>query len=58
MTIRFTEQEEEWIDKKPFDWKIKEGCPKRIADSLQKKLDILNKKTYDYEGGVNGKISR
>ena len=45
MTIIFTDEELEWIDKKPFDWKIKEGCPKEIKDSIQRKLDLLNKQS-------------
>lgn len=41
MTIRFTDEEYEWIDKKPFNWTIKKGCPVDIKKSLAKKLDDL-----------------
>ena len=44
MTIVFTEEEREWIDRIPFNWQIKYGCPKEIAVELQKKLDLLKLK--------------
>lgn len=51
MTITFTEKELEWIDKKPFDWKIKKECPKNLEKDIIRKLNILNEKIYDYEKG-------
>ncbi len=41
MHIIFTEEEKEWIEKEPFNWHIKDGCPKEIMVQLQKKLDVL-----------------
>ena len=43
MTIIISEEEMEWIDKKPFAWKIKDGCPEKIKEALEKKLDYLYK---------------
>lgn len=48
MTINFTEEEKEYIDKQPFNWKVAEDCPKEIRKGLEEKLSILNGKTYDY----------
>lgn len=41
MTIIFTEAEKEWIDREPFDWKVKEGCPEEIRESIEEKLKLL-----------------
>ena len=43
MTIIFSEEEKEWINKKPFRWTIKAGCPEKIRESLKRKLDALYK---------------
>jgi hypothetical protein len=43
MTIIFTDEEKEWIDKTPFRWTIKKGCPENIRTSLKKKLEALYK---------------
>lgn len=51
MTIVFTEEEKKWIDKKPFNWKIKSKCPLKLRKEIKKKLDILNCKSYSYEKG-------
>lgn len=51
MTIIFTEEEKKWIDEKPFNWKLKKGCPSKLKKKIEKKLDILNCKIYDYEKG-------
>ena len=42
MHIMFTEEENEWIDKKLFNWTVKAGCPADIRKNLEKKLFILN----------------
>lgn len=47
MTIIFTEQELEWIEKEPLNWHPKDGCPKNIKDSLEKKIKLLNSETKD-----------
>lgn len=44
MTIIFTEQELEWIDKKLFDWKLKDGCPDSIRSDLERKLKMLRER--------------
>ncbi len=44
MTIYFTDEELEWINKKPFNWTIKKGCPKNIEKKLKGKLDVLYNK--------------
>ena len=41
MHLIFTEAEKEWIDMKPFNWSVKEGCPKDIKEELEKKLKLL-----------------
>lgn len=41
MTILFTEQERENIVRTKSGLKIKEGCPAKIARSIQAKLDEL-----------------
>lgn len=44
MTILiFTEEELEWIDKIPYNWKIKKGCPDKLKKSIDKKLKELKK---------------
>lgn len=47
MHIIFTEEEKEWIDKVPFNWTIKNGCPNKIKNNLEKKLNLLKKETYN-----------
>ena len=42
MTIYFTEQEIEWIEKRKFNWTIKKGCPEEIKKRLDKKLENFN----------------
>lgn len=49
MTIIFSEDEMEWINKKPFAWKIKKGCPQSLKTKLQKKLDLLYKEDENNE---------
>lgn len=41
MTIRFTEEELKWIDKKPFNWTIKDNCPSSLKKDIMRKLEIL-----------------
>lgn len=41
MHLIFTEEEREWIDMKPFDWKIKDGCPKELKKQIERKLKLL-----------------
>lgn len=55
MTIIFTDTENEWIDKKPFEWKIKEGCPDNIIKALKRKLDLLYKTSYMTGGDLHGR---
>ena len=47
--IPATDKEKEYIDKKPFKWTIKSGCPKNIKKTLSEKLYLL----YNKEQGVN-----
>ena len=48
MHIIFTDEEKEWLDtSKPFAWRIKEKCPKRIEEILIKKLELLYKHRED-----------
>lgn len=49
MTVIFSEEEKEWIDKKPFNWTIKKGCPENIRKSLKRKLDALYKNEEERE---------
>ena len=41
MTIRFTKQEWENIDKIPFAWRIKKDCPESVRKTLSRKLELL-----------------
>ena len=47
MTIRFTDEEREWLVMEPFNWHIREGCPKNIRKGLAKKLELLSNNPYD-----------
>lgn len=47
MTIRFTDKEQEWIDKKPFDWTIKRGCPEKLKKGIEQKLKLLKKESVE-----------
>jgi len=38
MIMIFTDEEKEWLVTEPNNWHIKNGCPKRIKESLEKKL--------------------
>lgn len=50
MTIFFTEEELKWIDKKPFAWKVKKGCPDSIRQRLKRKIaQFYNGEHYNYE---------
>ena len=42
MTIIFTDEEYEYIEKEPFNWHPKKSCPKEIKTSIEKKLKLLN----------------
>lgn len=37
MHMMFTEEEKEWIDMRTFGWPIKNGCPKEIRESIERK---------------------
>lgn len=41
MTVLFTDEEYEWIDKKEGKWTVKDGCPKKLRNKIQKKLDYI-----------------
>ena len=41
MQVLLSKQEREWIDKKPFDWSIKEGCPPDIRKRIERKLQTI-----------------
>lgn len=41
MHIIFTEEEKEWIEKEPFNWHIKKGCPEELKDKISKKLKCI-----------------
>lgn len=43
MTILFTEEERNWINKTPFNWAVKVGAPQNIKKALEKKLALLYK---------------
>ena len=51
MTIIFTPEELEYIDKKPFNWALKDGAPEEIAESIKEKLALLNGKKGHDDGG-------
>ena len=41
MHLLFTEEEREFIEMKPFDWRVKKNCPDAIRVELEKKLELL-----------------
>ena len=41
MTIRFTEEELEYIEKKKFQWKIMDDCPVNLRKGILQKLRLL-----------------
>lgn len=43
MTIVFTEEEQQYIDKKPFNWTLKANTPKHLAKDIELKLQALNR---------------
>jgi hypothetical protein len=45
MTVRFTEQEWENIDKIPFAWRISPNCPEKVRKTLEPKLKLFYKET-------------
>lgn len=45
MTIKFTEEELEYIDTEPFNWTVKEDAPKELKESIERKLNLLNSKS-------------
>jgi len=42
MHVIFTDEEKEWINMKPFNWTVKDGCPERIKKEIEKKLKVLS----------------
>ena len=52
MTMYFTEEEEKYLVKELFNWHVKDGCPKKIADSINKKLKELKAFADEMNGGV------
>lgn len=47
MTIRFTEQEWENIDKIPFAWRISPKCPESVRETLAPKLALLQQGEHE-----------
>ena len=43
MTIIFTDEEKKWLVRENLHPSIKEGCPTDIRQSLQRKIDLLNR---------------
>lgn len=41
MQINFTENEKKNIDMVPFNWKVKDDCPKSIRNSIERKLKLI-----------------
>ena len=41
MQINFTENEKEYIDMIPFNWKVREGCPKSTRSAIERKLKLI-----------------
>lgn len=47
MTLCLTEEEKEWIVTEPFNWHVAEGCPVDLAETIQRKLDLLTPHNYE-----------
>lgn len=49
MHIMFTEQELSAIDMKPFGWKASSDAPKKIRESIKRKLSMIESQRFDLE---------
>lgn len=52
MHIFFTEEEQKYITKDLFGWKVKEGCPQDVKKEILKKMSAFDRQ----KDVVNGKI--
>ena len=46
MTVLFTEEEREWLDRKEFNWSLKPDCPESLVKPIKAKLALI------YEQGL------
>lgn len=42
MTITFTDEEHEWLEKSMFNWRVKSGAPDDVKKSIERKLHLLS----------------
>ena len=42
MTVRFSDEEYEWIITDLFNWHIKEGCPDHLRKKIEEKFALLD----------------
>lgn len=54
MTITFTEDELEYINKKFGHWTIKKDCPKEIKKSINKKFKVFSEIYKEYNKKKEG----
>lgn len=53
MTIRFTDEELEQIEKEPFNWHPKKTCPDGLRKTISRKLNLI--KSHAERLGNDGK---
>lgn len=49
MIFTWTDEEKKYIDFKPFNLSIKEGCPEELRKEIQRKLDLLKRQAGEDE---------
>lgn len=55
MTVRFTEEEREYIIKDLGNWRIKDDCPEKMRKKIEEKLRLLSS---FYEQTQRGRIPK
>jgi len=50
MHLQFSDEEKKWIELKKFGWPVKEGCPKDVEKSIQRKKKLLNEQMEAVHG--------
>ena len=42
MYLIFTDEEQKYIEKEPFKWRVKKDCPRDLKHTIRRKLEALN----------------
>lgn len=55
MHVIFTDEEQKYIEKIPFEWKVKKDCPQGLRNTIERKLEALNNQEGNaYYSGKEG----